>query len=49
MWMSDNFARKAWRMALKTHRPDAVFFLGDLLDSGVEGEQYDCTHSNECD
>ena len=40
MWITDNFARKSWRMILKTHRPDAVFFLGDLLDSGVEGDCY---------
>ena len=23
-------------MVLRHHKPDAVFFLGDLLDSGVE-------------
>lgn len=36
IWATDNYARKAWRMILRRHRPDAVFFLGDLLDSGVE-------------
>lgn len=37
IWITDNYARKAWRTVLKRHKPDAVFFLGDLLDSGVEG------------
>ena len=36
IWTTDNYARKAWRMVLRHHKPDAVFFLGDLLDSGVE-------------
>lgn len=37
MSFTDHFARRSWRMILKNHKPDAVFFLGDLLDSGVEG------------
>lgn len=37
IWFTDNYARKAWRLVVKQHKPDAVFFLGDLLDSGVEG------------
>lgn len=36
IWFTDNYARKAWRTVVKQHKPDAVFFLGDLLDSGVE-------------
>lgn len=39
IWTSDNYARKAWRILVKAQKPDAVFFLGDLLDSGVEGRQ----------
>jgi ethanolamine phosphate phosphodiesterase len=31
----DNYARKVWRRILATHMPEAIFFLGDLLDSGV--------------
>lgn len=38
IWFTDNYARKAWRLVVEHHKPDAVFFLGDLLDSGVEGE-----------
>ena len=30
------YLRKAWRMVIRSARPDAVVFLGDLLDGGVE-------------
>ncbi|GAA93610.1 uncharacterized protein L969DRAFT_20735 [Mixia osmundae IAM 14324] len=33
---TDNYARKAWQAVLNRQRPHGIFFLGDLLDSGVE-------------
>ncbi|MBW0475734.1 hypothetical protein O181_015449 [Austropuccinia psidii MF-1] len=31
----DNFMRKSWRLLLRSARPNAIVFLGDLLDGGV--------------
>jgi metallophosphoesterase superfamily enzyme len=31
----DNYGRKAWRRIIAKHTPDAIVFLGDLLDAGV--------------
>jgi hypothetical protein len=31
----DNYARKVWRQIIAMRSPDAIVFLGDLLDSGV--------------
>lgn len=31
----DQFIRKAWRLVLRATMPDAIVFLGDLLDGGV--------------
>lgn len=40
VWFTDNYLRKAWRFVIKSKGAgggvDAVIWLGDLLDSGVE-------------
>lgn len=34
--LSDFFSAKSYRIILSYHKPDAVVFLGDLMDSGVQ-------------
>lgn len=38
-WLSikiiDQFIRKSWRLVIRNTQPDAIVFLGDLLDGGI--------------
>ena len=38
VWRADYVTHKSWSIVARQHRPDAVVFLGNLLDSGVESK-----------